>query len=286
MQVSVVVPHLNANAFLATAVESALNQTLKPLEVIVVDDGSDRPPSHELRAFGENVRLIESRPMGVSAARNKGVAASRGALLAFLDADDRFAPTLLEKRSTMLAKQGVGAVVGNARMLDEDLESVLGQGRQLGCSSISFRSIYRQNLGGAGGSLFRRETLDRSGWFDPTLRTAEDWDLLLRVASRELVMYDDEPLLDIRIRKGSLSANAGSVFRDSLKVLSKAAAYSESPFQAWLDGRHARFVLTLDAWKRLGDRESRKHFLRAHPSVSGYLLFWMLRAAKNRVSQR
>lgn len=283
MRVSVVIPHYNANGFLATAVESAFDQTLRPDEVIVVDDGSERSPEDELRGYGERVRLVKAPNQGVCAARNKGIAASSGDVIAFLDADDRFAPTHLERRSKLLVEGQSGGVVGNARFMSEDMDRVLGEGRRLGGRPVTFRSIYRQNLGGACGSVFLRETLDRCGWFDPLMRTAEDWDLLLRVASRERVIYDDEPLVDVRVGRGSLTSGAERVFADSLKVLSKCAAYADSPFEAWLDGRFARFVLTIDAWRKLGDGPSRSRFLGTHPMVAPYLFLWALRAAKNRI---
>src|SRR5437763_396949 len=93
--VSVVVPVRNGERFLGQALESALGQTLRPTEVIVVDDGSTDATVQVAAAFP--VLVVASDGRGVSAARNTGVAASRGELIAFLDHDDVWERAKLER---------------------------------------------------------------------------------------------------------------------------------------------------------------------------------------------
>src|SRR5262245_58814803 len=96
--VSVIIPNYNYGRFLREALDSALNQTLPPLEVIVVDDGSTDESPEILESYGDRIRVIRQKNQGVGIARNTGAEAARGELLAFLDADDYWFPQKLEKQ--------------------------------------------------------------------------------------------------------------------------------------------------------------------------------------------
>ncbi|MEX1047630.1 MAG: glycosyltransferase family A protein [Actinomycetota bacterium] len=86
--VSVIIPVYNEEAYLAKAISSALEQSRPPDEVVVVDDGSDDRSAEIARRFSPPVRVIQQENGGISAARNRGISASREPFLAFLDADD------------------------------------------------------------------------------------------------------------------------------------------------------------------------------------------------------
>jgi glycosyltransferase involved in cell wall biosynthesis len=90
-------------AYLAAALESALGQTRRPHEVVVVDDGSTDGSAAVAEAFGDPVRVLRQAPAGGPAARNAGVAASTGEVLGFLDADDLWPADRLERLLERLA---------------------------------------------------------------------------------------------------------------------------------------------------------------------------------------
>lgn len=94
-RVSVIIPAFNAERYLGEALASVLAQTVPPAEVIVVDDGSTDGTVAVAEAFGPPVRCVRQPHAGASRARNLGVAEATGALLAFLDADDLWAPDKL-----------------------------------------------------------------------------------------------------------------------------------------------------------------------------------------------
>src|SRR5579884_658579 len=87
-RVSVVLPCFNAARFLPAALDSALSQTYLPFEVILVDDGSTDDSVAIAESYGPLVRVIRQTNQGESVARNRGLDAARGDLVAFLDADD------------------------------------------------------------------------------------------------------------------------------------------------------------------------------------------------------
>ena len=94
--ISCIVPVYNGARFLAQAIDSILAQTRVDLEIIVVEDGStDRTPD-VAKGYGDRVKYVRQENAGPAAARNRGVAEARGEFIAFLDADDTWAPAKLE----------------------------------------------------------------------------------------------------------------------------------------------------------------------------------------------
>jgi glycosyltransferase involved in cell wall biosynthesis len=130
IKVSVIIPALNAAAFVGGAIGSALGQTLSNLEVIVVDDGSTDDTAAIVRGFmaqDPRVRLIaHAAPRGVSAARNTALAASVGEWIALLDADDEFAPSRLDHLVAEAQARGLDALADNLQLVDFATRTPLG----------------------------------------------------------------------------------------------------------------------------------------------------------------
>ena len=170
--VSVILPAYQGERFLAEAIDSALGQDYPHVEVIVVDDGSTDASADIARARG--VRLIEQANLGVSAARNTGLAAARGDLIAFLDQDDYFAPDKLTTQVACLtAEPELDFVLGGLRIVlkpgtpkpnwwDPAWDEAGAPGAQLGVL------------------LARRELIDAIGGFDTRYEIAGDTDWLAR----------------------------------------------------------------------------------------------------------
>ena len=96
--ISVVIPLFNKESYISDTLQSVLAQTFSNLEVIVVDDGSTDGSATMVRAINDpRVQLLEIENSGVSMARNTGITAAKYNWIAFLDADDRWAPTFLEE---------------------------------------------------------------------------------------------------------------------------------------------------------------------------------------------
>src|SRR5262249_48156267 len=103
--VSVIIPTFDRSAWVGEAIASVLAQTYPHLELIVVDDGSHDATPEVVQAFGPALTYIRQARAGVSAARNRGVAASRGALVAFLDSDDLWLPGKIAAQVALLQQQ-------------------------------------------------------------------------------------------------------------------------------------------------------------------------------------
>lgn len=107
--VSVVIPCFNAEAFIRETLESVLAQTVRPLELIVVDDGSADKSREIVSSFGDLVSLHCQSNKGVSSARNRGIEVAKGDWIAFVDADDLWLPNKLEKQLNLLVDNSAGA---------------------------------------------------------------------------------------------------------------------------------------------------------------------------------
>ncbi len=203
--VSVVIPVFNGERFLAEAIQSVLDQTYRPLELIVVDDGSTDRSAPIARSFPD-VRLIEQPHSGPATARNTGVAAARGAFLAFLDADDLMPADKLTRQVEHLRKHPeAGCVLGRQELLlDEGIEQpAWAEHGEAPLMSMVVRA-----------SLF-----DDVGGFDPTYVYGEDADCLLRMRQFADVDTLDSVVLRRRIHASNLSNDVAALRLGTFRVL-------------------------------------------------------------------
>lgn len=180
--VSIIIPCYNGAACVGDAIESALNQTYDNKEVVVVDDGSTDNSLSILKQYGTRIQLITGVNSGVAAARNKGAAASQGALLQFLDQDDKLHPDKLERQVPLAVTHRPGMVFCDADVLDFETGQYRGR---WGTGSIStldpvvhvLRTVLQTS-----GPLHWRETFQRIKGFRVHTPPCEDRDLHLRLA--------------------------------------------------------------------------------------------------------
>lgn len=202
--VSVVIPTFNREGFIEQCVVSALQQSKKPDEVIVVDDGSSDKTWDVLRTLGfsdskeerNSLRYIFQRNKGVSAARNLGIKAAKFRYIAFLDSDDLWLEKKLEKQISSLESQSIryrlshtneiwvrNGVRVNAHLKHEkNGGDIFIQCLKLCCISPS-------------SSLVDRSVFDDFGFFDENLPACEDYDFWLRFCAFEDVHFVNEHLL-------------------------------------------------------------------------------------------
>lgn len=184
-RVSVVVPAYQAERFLAEALQSAVDQEPAPFEIIVVDDGSTDRTGEIARGFGPAVTVIRQENAGPAAARNRGIAATTGDLVTFLDADDLWPTGSLARRLEALRSHpDACGVMGRSEIFvrvrrGEDQHDAQPFGEPTYGAFLS-------------AMLLRREALLATGGFREELRFAEDFDLLTRLREQgDLVVIDD-----------------------------------------------------------------------------------------------
>jgi len=266
--VSAVVPVHNGERFVAEAIESVLAQTYVPLECVVVDDDSTDGTAAVLDRFGDRIVRVASSARTSAGARNAGVAAARGELLAFLDADDVWEPAKIERQvELMQADDGLGLVYCGLAFIDED-------GRPLGFApppepAVALRNTLMSEapfVGLAQTGLVRRAAFEACGGFDTAMRRAEDGDLTWRLAARFPVAALPEPLARYRSHAGQKHARPEGFEEAGEHMLRKAFSSGLLPADVQrLERRaHAHLSFILSTVHRAGDRpKSLRYLLRA-----------------------
>ena len=225
-KISVVIPNFNGARFLDNAVSSALNQTYKPHEIIVIDDGSTDNSLEILNKYKSEIKIFSTVNFGASAARNLGIISATGNIIALLDSDDYWAREKLQLQinkmhsaaSDIVYCQGVEVDVYGTK-IREHRSNFLGDCYEffilnptisifpLPCSSI----------------VFRKSLISRSGLFDTKfLSFAEDWDFFRRLSEYATVGQVDEYLV-FYVRHNANSTNAKLInhFKGNKRALKK-----------------------------------------------------------------
>lgn len=208
--VSVVIPSFNAASTLARAICSVRDQTYRPIEIVVIDDGSsDDTPNLLERLAGADLNVLRNpRPSGASNARNQGIQHATGELVAFLDADDEWfpnklalqVPALLANPRATFAACGGSVIDLEGRYAPDQYPGV----RKVG-GSDAWRAILRANFIATPSVLAWRRALIDAGLFDVALRVAEDQDMWIRLAVAGDLVYLDRPLIVIHEQPSSLT---------------------------------------------------------------------------------
>jgi glycosyltransferase involved in cell wall biosynthesis len=188
MNISVVIPTYNRARKIATAVESVLAQTLRPHEVLVIDDGSTDDTAEALAPLKDRIRYIRKPNGGASSARNLGILEARCDWIAFLDSDDAWDPSKLAKQSACVACTGAKVCFcvcrdESGRALD-DLRSMdpgLPEGGKAYYPPGDCRLFKHRVHPLIQSMLASRVTLIKCGLFDETLHVAEDTKLVYRL---------------------------------------------------------------------------------------------------------
>jgi glycosyltransferase involved in cell wall biosynthesis len=230
-RVSVVIPACNSAGTLARALDSVVAQTFSDLEIVLADDASADDTVRVAFAWAERTRLGDDRfrvvrlprNLGPAGARNRGVAASRGPWVAFLDADDSWLAWRLEAQMEIAARFPDGALLcaGNVgfrhpvgRPSSEDLLA--------SCVRLSLEDFAVVNPVTTSSVLVRREQIDAAGGFDEAFRGPEDYELWMRIAARAPAVKTTVPLVRYDDRPGSLSTSDLTFLPQVLRVLDKA----------------------------------------------------------------
>jgi glycosyltransferase involved in cell wall biosynthesis len=219
-RVSIVIPCFRRGRFLAAAVESALAQTHRDTEVVVVDDGSDDETDEVARSFGSRIRHLAQENAGVAAARNAGLAVATGELCLFLDADDLLLPTAVERLAR--AADGAGdrlCVMGYRTFVDSPDETTFASALPPP-GATAFPHLVHDNFGPPHVFLAPTAMLRAIGGFDPAFRGCEDWHCWLRlaIAGARVVAVPEIGAL-YRDTPGSASKDRGWMLEGRAEVL-------------------------------------------------------------------
>ncbi len=247
--VSVIIPMYNVEPFIAAAVRSVLDQTYGDFEVILVDDASPDRSVEICQQFTDpRLRLVRQANRGLAGARNTGICAAQGELLAFLDGDDLWLPTKLERQVQHLQDHPEVGVSFCPSLLMDEAGNLTGTRLMPPLTNITPQELLRGNpVGNGSAPLVRRAVFEAiqmhapvgaggiGQYFDEQFRRAEDIDCWLRVVLQTAWKIEGiaEPLVLYRVNAGSLSASLYDQLAAIAQVIAKARAYAPEQVIPW-----------------------------------------------------
>ncbi len=228
--VSIIIPTYNSEKYLPDSIKSALRQTYKNIEIIVIDDGStDKTKeivSSYIKLYRSRIFYIYQENAGPGIARNRGIAESQGDYIAFLDADDIWEKEKLSEQMHLFKKnKNCVFIHTDYKYFDEIKErgntdfAILEKKK---FRNDIFLRLIRSNFIRTSTVVIKKNVLLNMGCFDPVFFIAEDYDLWLRVARKyKNINYIDKPLTGVRCHNNHITKNASKTYEWVKKVIDK-----------------------------------------------------------------
>lgn len=223
---SVIIPAYNAAATIRRALASVAGQTVRPRQIIVVDDGSQDETVSLARETSTllgltDVQIITQSNKGAGAARNRALSEARYDFVAFLDADDEWLPTKLEKSLSRHAARPLRLVAHNGWVVKNGEERYLDiAGRVRVMAHDPLHGLYRRGSISTSSVVARRQCVLDAGGFDETLRTGQDFDLWLKMLGSPSAAYEvfDEPLTRYHVADTGITGNTARRLDNTLRI--------------------------------------------------------------------
>ncbi len=236
--VSILIPTFNRAAYLSETLASALGQTLRAIEVVVVDDGSTDGTGELVRAIqDERLRYLYQQNRGISAALNTAWRAARGEYVAMLGSDDVMLPHQIETLYGIAARDpGLGVVYARGQGMDErgnPLPTLFGGPMHF---DDALSSLLYANCICVQAALARRDLVAQVGGFNEQLVANEDWDLWIRLAEIARFYFHDEILARYRLHGASMTGGASAhydrVIQGRVHLIESYLARGDVPLRA------------------------------------------------------
>ncbi len=229
-KISVIIPVFNGEKFIAEAIQSVREQNYKPLEIIVIDDGSTDNTMDVVKSLGGEVVIFSQPNKGVAAARNAGLERATGDLITFIDADDVWLQNKLHQQTSILNNNPeIEIVIGFLLILEfNNREEVTNEQITTGKSAMVFQ---------LGSALIRKSVFDKIGRFDTEFGMAEDSDWFFRVMEADIKVQIMEDIVQLyrqhnnNITKDKTMTNSYllKAFKKSLDRRRKAGISGDAP---------------------------------------------------------
>lgn len=284
--IDVVIPLYNMEGFIEAAIKSVQEQTLSPNNIIVVDDGStDNGPAlvSELAQHDSRIIILSGPNQGLSAARNKGIAASRATHIAFLDSDDLWLPKKLEHQTVCFKENPTASFIHcGAGFVDTAGHPMHALPPRMPTGSPTFDAIRLGDYavtGSASAVVARKDLLDKIGGFTLPIRRGEDWEVWAKLAEFGPVAAVNEVLTLLRTNPQSATRGISALNAAKSRMYSRVAVAArwenDSVFMAESRKRLCKETWLAARWLLWHPVELKAfyHELRGHPSKLVNALF-------------
>jgi glycosyltransferase involved in cell wall biosynthesis len=260
--VSVVVPVYEQPDLLREALDSVGRQTFDDYEVVVVDDASSADFGSIVDEYDDARLVVHEENRGAGAARNTGVEIARGTYVAFLDADDIWDPTKLEKQHAVFEAGGDDLGLVYTGIAQYELDGSEWRRRPEWRGHVHRAELERDRIHPTSTVVVRRDAFDRAGGFDPSLPSRQDYDLWIRITEQYAVDYVDEVLVEKREQPDSISKDFERRIEGDLAVFEKVRERTHG-FDSWTRRRIHSYhyhVIGRD-YESYGDRKRALQYL-------------------------
>ncbi|MEM6751976.1 MAG: glycosyltransferase family A protein [Cyanobacteria bacterium P01_C01_bin.38] len=255
-KISVIIPAYNAMNYLPDTLDNLLKQTYSDFEIIIVNDGSSDSIKQWFSQFKDpRLKLINQENQGAGIARNTGITNAEGEYLAFLDADDIWESTKLEKQASILEENPqVGLVYSWVEYISETGQSTGRIVKHQAEGNVWEKLILRNLVECGSVAMVRRSCFDDVGIFDKNLSSfVEDWDMWLRIAERFPFKVIEEVLVYYRQHPNGGSKNWQAMEENYKVVIEKSFSSAPKELEYLKNKSYSSAYLCL-AWKPLQSR--------------------------------
>jgi glycosyltransferase involved in cell wall biosynthesis len=220
MNISVVIPTYNRVELLKRSIDSVINQTIKPFEIIIVDDGSNDGTEAMVKKKYDSLKLIKQKNKGASAARNSGIKASSGEWICFLDSDDEWKNDKLEKQITAVANNSDYKFFHSNEIWIKNGKRINQKKKHKKYGGDIFKKCLDMCRISPSSVLIDKSIFEEIGFFNENLVVCEDYELWLRICDKYEVFFIDEPLIfKYGGHQGQLSYSIDSIEYHRIKAL-------------------------------------------------------------------
>jgi glycosyltransferase involved in cell wall biosynthesis len=253
-KVSIVIPAYNAMKYLPETIDSVLGQTFTDYEVIIVDDGSKDDTVQWASSIPDpRFRVVAQANQGTPGARNTGITQSTGEYIAFLDADDLWAPTKLAEQAAVLDSNPSVGLVDTWTILVDQLGKPTGKLVASEAEGEVWKLLVEYDTVCGGSTvMLRRSCFERVGLFDIMIKFAEDWDMWIRVSEFYHFAVVRKPLVSYRTSKSKNCSGMENDFRAIIEKAFRSAPIDLLPLRNRSYGRANLYL----AWKALDNRDA------------------------------
>lgn len=251
MKISVIIPAYNHARWLPKCIESVLNQTLKPHEIIVVDDGSTDNTAEIIAKYP--VRYIRQENAGCPAARNRALREATGDWIAIVDADDYWLPQKLELQARAIRNEAL-CYCGVTRLYKDGHteEAEFYDTGQIKSALRHKSALYPSAL------LIRKDAITQVGGFNEQIAAGEDWEICLKLSRIFDFVGIREPLVIYNVTEAGMTANPTLIINSLEQIVSAASAHLP-PIRRFIEShrlRSERLTLVAVTFRQKGDSKN------------------------------
>jgi glycosyltransferase involved in cell wall biosynthesis len=223
--VSVIIPSRSRPTMLREAVESVIAQTYHPIEIVIVLTGANAETTASARSLQEEygARIVVTPPYNLATSRNNGMRAAAGEWITFLDDDDIYAPTKIQRQVETAELTGARVITNSWTQFNEfgPIGNWTPHPDKHLPPGLSYAEALTTGNFVSNGLLVRAEIMRELGGFDEKLDACEDWDMWRRISHHHELIYLDEPLVHIRAHSTNMSSRRWLMMSTAFRHLAK-----------------------------------------------------------------